>query len=502
MPLNDITFVRGQGGLGRPLQGEDFISGLLIYNDNLPSGFASNDRVKAVYSLEQAEGLGIVDDYSDETQATGTVEITNVGSNGNTIAIKVAEPRGVVTLATYTKVSGDATVTAVAGSIVTLINADTDVHGYTATNLAGVITITARTGLGVFLNSGTPITTVIVGSIAATITQFSGGVQSDLAVMHYHVSEFFRVQPKGILYIGIFDVPTTYTFEELQSMQNFADGKIRQAGVYLGSESLDTGHITAIQVQCTTLAGEQKPMSVVYAANAVGDDVTDYTDLRTLNAPNVSVVIGQDGNGKGYDLFMASGYSISCLGATLGAVALSKVSECIAWVGKYNMSNGTELDVPAFTDGVKFKDMATNAVSSLNTKKYIFLRKYINNAGTYFNDSHTATPDTSDYAYIENQRTIDKAIRGIYANLQPELNSPLVLNSDGTLQDVTVAYFENKAEINLQQMVRDGELSAFSVVINPAQNVLSTSTLIVTVQLLPIGTARQIQVNIGFTLSI
>jgi hypothetical protein len=161
-----------------------------------------------------------------------------------------------------------------------------------------------------------------------------------------------------------------------------------------------------------------------------------------------------------------------------------------------------ELDVAAFANGDLYRDTPKNLVSQLNTNKYIFLRKYINNSGTYFNDSHTATPDTSDYAYIENQRTIDKAVRGIYAQLQPEIASPLVLNADGTLQDVTVAYFENKAEVNLQQMVRDGELSAFSVVIDPSQNVLSTSKLVVTVQLLPIGVARQIQVNIGFTLSI
>ncbi len=153
MPLNDITFVRGQGGLGRPLTGEDHISSLLIYNDALPSGFSATDRIKAVYSLEQAEALGIVGDFSDETASTGTVEITNVGTNGNTIAIKVAEPNATVTLCTYTKVAGDTTVTNVADAIEALINTDTDVHGYSATNAAGVITITARAGLGVFLDS-------------------------------------------------------------------------------------------------------------------------------------------------------------------------------------------------------------------------------------------------------------------------------------------------------------------------------------------------------------
>lgn len=51
-------------------------------------------------------------------------------------------------------------------------------------------------------------------------------------------------------------------------------------------------------------------------------------------------------------------------------------------------------------------------------------------------------------------------------------------------------------------MQRDGELSAFSVTINPAQNVLSTSTLYISVSIVPKGVARNIVVNVGFTLSI
>ena len=61
MALNDITFIRGAGGLGRPLAGEDYISGLVFYltNANLPSGFTTTDRIKQVFSIAEAEALGI-----------------------------------------------------------------------------------------------------------------------------------------------------------------------------------------------------------------------------------------------------------------------------------------------------------------------------------------------------------------------------------------------------------------------------------------------------------
>jgi hypothetical protein len=104
----------------------------------------------------------------------------------------------------------------------------------------------------------------------------------------------------------------------------------------------------------------------------------------------------------------------------------------------------------------------------------------------------------NDYSQIENNRTIDKATRGIYSSLLPSLNSPLQLNADGTLSETTTAYLESQAGVNLDQMVRDSELSAYACTINPAQNVLATSKIIVVVQLLINGVARQISVPIGF----
>jgi hypothetical protein len=201
-------------------------------------------------------------------------------------------------------------------------------------------------------------------------------------------------------------------------------------------------------------------------------------------------------------LALTSGQSITTIGATLGAVSLSTVSNDIAWVNKFNISNGTECDTIAFANGQLLTDIPQNLLNLLDDYRYIFLVKYVGIAGSYVNDSHCAIAVTSDYAYIENNRTIDKAIRGVYSSLLPNLNSPLVLNADGTLSEATVAYFESQSSVNLDQMIRDSELSAHDVIIDPTQNVLSTSNLTVTIKLVPIGVARQITVNIGFTLSI
>lgn len=508
MALNNITFVKGKGGLGRPLAGKDYISGLVFYtaNGNLPSGFSTTERIKQVFSVEGVEDLGISNDYNDETKATGVYTISNAGAVGDSIALNFTEPDGtVVNLATYVKVATDTTVTILATSIKNVINAGTNEHGYSAANSTGAITITARTGLGTYPNSGTPLVATIVGTIVGSITTpFSGGVSSLQAVWHYHASEFFRIQPKGFLWISFFEVPTTYTYSEIQTVQEFANGDIRQIGVYVDSKVFAVADTTLVQGVCDTLDTNKMPLSVVYAPNIYGVTITALADLQTYSNNKVSVVIGQDADGLGANLYASAGKSVTTLGATLGAVALASVSENIGWVEKFDMSNGVELEGIAFANGLKFTDatVTTTLLDAIDLKRYIFLRKFPNKNGSFFNDSHTAVSQSSDYAYIENNRVIDKAIRGVYQSLLPSLNSPLALKEDGTLANYTVAYLEGQATINTDQMVRDSEASAIGVTIDPVQNVATTSEIVVAISIVPIGVARNIIVNIGFKTSL
>ena len=45
----------------------------------------------------------------------------------------------------------------------------------------------------------------------------------------------------------------------------------------------------------------------------------------------------------------------------------------------------------------------------------------------------------------------------------------------------------------------DGEISGYQTLIDPNQNVLSTGQIVLTVEIVPIGVARKIVINIGFT---
>ncbi len=507
--MNNIIFNLGQGGLGRPLPGEDYISGLIFYtNGRLPSGFSSSARIKNVLSVADAEALGITADYSDETKATGTFLVTTAGTNGDTVELKVLEPFGVtVSLGVYTNTASATTAALVATAIGAVINAGTNTHGYTASVNSATVTITARAGLGIFLNSGTPLSAVYSSgaTLAGTITQFSGGVASKFAVWHYHISEYFRLQPQGNLYVGIFAVPGSYTFTEITTVQSYANGKIRQIGIFKDSAAFASGDITAIHNVCAANVAAHKELVALYGADLSGtSDISTLADLSQLTANLCSAVIGQDGANLGAFLFYTTGKSVTVLGAALGAVAKANVANSIAWVDKFNISNGSEDDVLAFANGVLFthSSVTDSLLTALQNKRYIFLRKFVGKAGSYFNEECASIALTSDYAYISSNRTIQKATRGIYANVIGALNSPIQLNSDGTLSDEAVAYFSGLAQSPLDGMVRNSELSGYAVNVNTAQNVLQTGILTINVTLVPIGTARNIVVNIGFNVKI
>lgn len=507
MALPNITFVKGQGGLGRPLAGQDYVSGLLFYTDNgnLPSGFSTTDRVKEIFSVEDAEKLGIKADYNDATAAQYTIVIDAKGNDGDTLVVNSAEPLGVsVQIASYKKVTADSTETLVATAVAAKINAGFYTHGYSATSSTDTVTVTLPKKLGSFPNTGSTITNVIVGSIATIITATVDGYHSRQSIWHYHISEYFRLQPKGDLFVSLQAYPGTWDFSEITSLQNYANGRIRQVGVHVKWRTFQTADITAISNEIVTNCdANHKPLSALYAGKMTAiSDLTTLTDLNSLDAPKCSAVISQDGAGLGAFLAAVSGQSITTLGACLGAVAFASVSDSIEWVQKFNISNGTECDTPAFANGQLVSDLSEGTLDLLDNYRYIFLRKFVGLNGSYFNGSHTAILTTSDYAYIENNRTIDKAIRGVYSSVLPALGSPIVLNSDGTLTNETIAYFTSLAELNLIEMIRNVELSAQQVLISPTQDVLSTEQLVIAVELLPIRVARSIKVNIGFVTSL
>ena len=110
-------------------------------------------------------------------------------------------------------------------------------------------------------------------------------------VLHYHISEFFRMNPEGILYVmakdGTAEVAVTTTANnvttegDISVLQTFAGGNIRQVGVF--NPSLLS--VAAVQDECTKentgLEAKHRPLSVVLTycgrtSSGSGNEIT-YT---------------------------------------------------------------------------------------------------------------------------------------------------------------------------------------------------------------------------------
>lgn len=188
----------------------------------------------------------------------------------------------------------------------------------------------------------------------------------------------------------------------------------------------------------------------------------------------------------------------SCVGTLLGRIATVPVQRNIGRV-KDGALGATVMYV-----GDKKTEESGSSIASIHEKGYIIARKHVGRSGYYFADDPMACSPTDDYAHLTSRRVIDKAYRIAYDTMLEELLDELELNADGTLQHGVVKSWQQSLEnaIN-RQMTAYGELSASDgegckCYIDSTQDVVSTSRIVVTLQVRPHGYSRYIDVNLGF----
>lgn len=347
-----------------------------------------------------------------------------------------------------------------------------------------------------------------VQAVSTIDTAEAAGITADteswsVRVLHYHLSEIFRVNPGISLYLGIFAKPETYNFTEIKTVQNYSGGRIRQMAIWAGDVALAADDLVKIQGVADALDEENAPLSVLYAPKVA--DVTKLpADVAGGNKCRVSVVIAQAGSGDGADLYADDSNktvktSVSAIGIVLGLLSAAAVHQSIGWVKNFP----TGVNVPAFGDGKLLRDLDKAVIEQLDSERYIFFRTYPGISDSYVNDSHTMDDATSDYAMIESVRTMDKAVRGIRTYLIPELGGNIYIDADtGKMQSYSVTHLQTTAGKALEDMEKAGELSGYAVEIDPEQDILSTSEVEVVIKQVAVGVMRKIKVKIGFAKSV
>jgi len=117
---------------------------------------------------------------------------------------------------------------------------------------------------------------------------------------------------------------------------------------------------------------------------------------------------------------------------------------------------------------------------------------------------------TSNYAYMPNIRTINKAAVGVRAAILPALGGNVYFNADGTLTVDSINYLQHlgdtviggKSGSTTGSMAAAGEISDGQTIIDPTQNVQSLNTVAITMKIVQAGVARYIVINVGFAASL
>ena len=323
---------------------------------------------------------------------------------------------------------------------------------------------------------------------------------------YYQLKEHFRAGGAEV-YVGIFDAPAVSNdFTEIETMHLFSAGEIKLYGIYNSKVDLVSTDLALINDIMDDLSTGKQPAYAFYSANTAELSLTTLPNLRGLasNLKYVSVVIGQDTKNEPLTLSVTN--SVANLGVVVGTSSNAKVNENILNVGKYNYTNGIDMVEPGLfinsedTDDtlVSVKNINSADLDALNDKGYIFWRYFPNLEGTYLSNDNNCSAITDTFNSVHIVRTSNKVIRESDIALTPLIGSTLLFNSDGTLASSSINLISSALSNILSGMVRNEEISAFDIYIDPTQNTLSTKTVNVELAIVPTESLDFITLNVSF----
>ncbi len=334
---------------------------------------------------------------------------------------------------------------------------------------------------------------------------------------HYHLTEIFRLAPDTELFFMAVEEPKLQDNDEAILTALRSENKIKGIACFGFSNDLSTLPNEVEMVQSKIVEEAKKDgvlldFVLVEGKGKTGLSVSDLEDLKTKNAPQISIIIGQDTDIAKID---ANYKYHSCIGSALGMLSVRSVAENLGSVDietkpktarTYNTypltGAGKERFINAgVSTGEMIGELSSATIKDLTTGKgYILVAPYVGVSGFYFSNSPTCVSSSSDYCYIENNRVWNKSARLVREALVPRIKSKLKKDkSTGYLKASTTAYLENLAKKAIERMVIANEISGFDVYINPKQSVTEDNPLKVKIRIVTDDILHGIEGEIGLT---
>lgn len=241
-----------------------------------------------------------------------------------------------------------------------------------------------------------------------------------------------------------------------------------------------------------------RPTRGILEARNFQGSMSTATDLRASAGPNANGVMIFAGQDWDYGQTVAYRNKYAAVGIALGKAARIAVQRNLGRV-----KDGPLLITTAgLSNGQKLSTFSESNQGAFNDRGYVFFRQHTGKAGYFFNDDHTAAPITDDYSQFSLGRTMDKAARITRSVYVEEILDDIEIDpTTGKLDPSTIKHYQGivEKEIRANMVGNIDDVSAFC---DPNQNVLSTSQIKIKIKIVPKGTIRNIEAELGYSSTI
>lgn len=333
---------------------------------------------------------------------------------------------------------------------------------------------------------------------------------TDNEFLYRHVKEFYDEAGDGAE-LWIMGFPNTFKASDLvdktkqtaKLLIQAASGRLNAIGVIYNPASgysptvtngidadIDAAMLNAQGLAEWATESLYAPLFFVLEAREFNGDAIDLENLSTKSYNRVAVLLGDtQENSKG-----------AAVGLLLGRLAKIPVQRHIGRV--------RDLALKTLDAFVGDKKASLADVESIHNKGFITFRTFTGKSGFFFSDDSLATAVSDDYRSIARRRTIDKAYRIAYQTLLDFLCDEIPITNSGELVPAMVKSWESEVDTAIiNQMTAKGNLGVDTTdpndkgvkcFIDYKQNVVSTSELVISLQVKPYGYAKYIDVKLGF----
>lgn len=349
------------------------------------------------------------------------------------------------------------------------------------------------------------------------------------ALCWYHISEFFRLNPDGKLWVYNGDGLTMATSFSVaggaaDSIMQASANAVRFMGVVSGFDPAATltitdGFANFVGAGMTAAQAwvEAKAAQFVYIDVVVLEGVAmaapTGADLRDNDAPQCRVTAANDSTYLDEAGFAAAFLKTGAVGMELGSIGVRMLSESIGSVilerypdGKKGSANYSLTSTrqnrwmtPGLSSGVSSLTLTQNQRETLQANGIGFVGQYEGYPGVYISGDETCTLVTDDFDSINANRVWNESARRVRRALIPRMNSRVIVyKTTGRISPVTIADWDGAVRRELDVLVNEGEIAGYRFILDPNQDVLATNKVVCKLTVVKQGIAEEIEGDIGF----